>query len=98
MSIESVNEAISIETTLKSIYKCDKFGFGGNIDSNSIEGSPVQAYILGLAPIYVKANDVKRKNIDTFLENSYQYAGKSISEIGVAEVQKITKVFQKLLK
>ncbi len=98
MSTESHNEAVSIENILKGIYNCDRYAFGGNIDVVSIERSPVQAYILGLAPIYPKASGDKRKNIDTFLENLYQYANKAIEEIGIDEVKNVTKVFEKLIK
>ena len=98
MNTQSHKEAENIEQILREIYKCDKYAFGGNIDANSIEGSPVQAYILGLAPKYVTAGVSKRKNIDTFLENLYQYANKGIGLIGIAEVQYLTKVFEKLVK
>ncbi|MCB2292453.1 hypothetical protein LGK95_02720 [Clostridium algoriphilum] len=98
MSSESKNEARSIEHTLRSIYNCSRYEFGGNIDQDLIEASPVQSYILGLAPIYVNADKAKRKNIDTYIENLYQYAGMPIEAIGIDVVQNLTKVFETLIK
>lgn len=97
MSFESHNAAISIEWELRRIFHCDRFGFGGNIDADTIERNPIQSYIIGLASIYTNVNEDRRIQIDGFLERILQYEGQSIEEIGINIAEQLTQEFKTLL-
>lgn len=98
MSSESKGKSLTIEHTLRNIYKCDRSGFGGYIDSDQIQLNLVQSYLIGLAPIYINADNSKRKEVDDFIEKIYDYENKSIDEIGIDIVEKLTKEFEKIIK
>lgn len=98
MSAESHSLAISIEWTLRELFKCDRFGLGGFIDSDSIERSPMQSFRIGFAAIYSEASMEKRKLIDTFIDTNYQYEDDNIEEIGVAKVSELHEEFENILK
>jgi len=98
MSSQSKGESLTIEHVLRYIYKCERGGFGGNIDSDAIELNPVQSYLIGLAPIYKSADNSKKKNIDNFIENLIDYENMSIDQIGIDTVGKLTDEFEKLIR
>lgn len=58
--------AIDIEYTLRVIFKCDQYGFGGQISANSIRKHPFLSMTQGLAYLYAiyphKLDEIERFN------------------------------------
>lgn len=75
---ESHSLAISIEWTLCKLFNCERFGFGGFVNSDSIEASPMQSFRIGFVAIYAIASSDKRIVIDRFMDDKYQYEDMNI--------------------
>ena len=73
----SQGKAVSIEWTLRSIFNCDRFGFGGQINSDAIRKHPFLSMTQGLAVIYERRPE-KRTAIDKFIEDFSFYEDMSI--------------------
>lgn len=96
MSAESHSLAISIEWTLRKLFNCERFGLGGFINSDSIEASPMQSYRLGFAAIYAEASSDKRRLIDRFIDDNYQYEDMNIEDIGITKVTELHEEFREI--
>ena len=48
----SHGDAISLETIVRNITKCDRYGFGGLIDADIYEANPLEASIICVALLY----------------------------------------------
>lgn len=69
--MQSQSWAVSIEHVLSNIFKCDRFGFGGIVNSDYIRKHPMQSMYIGLAYIYALDSN-KRAVIERFIaENGY---------------------------
>ena len=73
--------AITIEHILCDIFECERFGFGGIVNSDHIRKYPYHAMTNGLAYIYFSANEGQRKKIDNFIDTNYFYANMSIDTL-----------------
>lgn len=73
----SQGKAVSIELVLRSVFNCDRYGFGGQIDSDRIRQHPFLSMTQGLAVLYER-NPEKRKDIDEFIENFSFFENMSI--------------------
>ncbi len=72
--------AVEIEMILRSIFNCERFGFGGQVNSDAIRKHPFLSMTQGLAFIYA-ASENKREGIDTFLEEFSFYSDFSLDEL-----------------
>ena len=72
----SQGKAVAIEWTLRSIFNCDRFGFGGQINSDAIRKHPFLSMTQGLAVIYERIPE-KRTAIYKFIEDFSFYEEKS---------------------
>ena len=72
--------AVEIEMILRSIFNCERFGFGGQINSDAIRKHPFLSMTQGLAFIYA-ASENKREEIDNFLEEFSFYSDFSLDEL-----------------
>ena len=52
----SHNDAIRLETIVRSVYGCDRAGMGGYIDADHFEGQPFDAALISLAPLWIKSD------------------------------------------
>ena len=59
--------AVEIEMILRYIFKCDRFGFGGQVNSDAIRKHPYLSMTQGLAFLYA-TEETKRKQIDKFVD------------------------------
>lgn len=75
--MKSQGYALSIETTLKRIFDCDRGGFGGQIDADAIRKHPFLSITQGLAVLYNSAPE-KRELIEKYIEKFSYYEGMSI--------------------
>lgn len=64
--------AVEIEMILRNIFKCDRFGFGGQVNSNAIRKHPYLSMTQGLAFLYATEEN-KRKQIDRFVDEFSYY-------------------------
>ncbi len=75
--ILSQGKAVSIEMILRRIFNCDRGGFGGQVDSDSIRKHPFLSMTQGLAVLYER-NPEKRAEINQFIEDFSFYEKMSI--------------------
>lgn len=73
--------AIDIEHILCNIYKCDRNGFGGIVDSDFVREQPFTAMACGLSFIYGTANEDKKKEIEGFITEYYFFRKMSLDLI-----------------
>lgn len=69
--------AVEIEMILRNIFKCDRFGFGGQVNSDSIRKHPYLSMTQGLAFLYAEQPE-KRSKIDKFLDEFSFYSDMSL--------------------
>lgn len=72
--------AVEIEMILRNIFKCDRFGFGGQVNSDAIRKHPYLSMTQGLAFIYATEEN-KRKQIDKFVDEFSFYSDFSLDEL-----------------
>lgn len=58
--------AVEIEHILSNIFECERFGFGGQVNSDRIRRHPYLSMVQGLAYLYA-LNPQKRKAINDFV-------------------------------
>lgn len=73
----SQGKATSIEMILRRIFNCDRFGFGGQVNSDRIRNHPFLSMTQGLAVLYER-NPEKRAEINRFIEDFGFYEDMSI--------------------
>lgn len=72
--------AVEIEKILRNIFKCDRFGFGGQVNSDAIRKHPYLSMTQGLAFLYATEED-KRKQIENFVDEFSFYSDFSLDEL-----------------
>ena len=72
--------AVDIEMILRNIFKCDRFGFGGQVNSDAIRKHPYLSMTQGLAFLYATEEN-KRKKIDKFVDEFSFYSDMSLDEL-----------------
>lgn len=72
--------AVEIEMLLRSIFKCERLGFGGQVNSDDIRKHPFLSITQGLAFIYA-TSESKRKEIDKFIDDFSFYSDFSLDEL-----------------
>lgn len=72
--------AVEIEMILRNIFRCDRFGFGGQVNSDAIRKHPYLSMTQGLAFIYATEEN-KRKQIDKFVDEFSFYSDMSLDEL-----------------
>lgn len=78
MSFNSHNQAIRVETELRSVLNCERFGFGGIADADAIEyGKCYTAFAAALSLFYYSKNIPL---IDDFLRANYDLEGIRIED------------------
>ncbi len=61
--------AINIEHILCNVFDCERFGFGGIVNSDFIRKQPFTAMACGLSFVYSTASDIKGIMIKKFIED-----------------------------
>lgn len=69
-----------IEFILRDIFECDRFGFGGQVNSDRIRRHPYLSMVQGLAYLYA-INPQKRNAIDAFVEHFSFYEDMRMDEL-----------------
>lgn len=67
--MQSQSWAVDIEHLLSVIFKCERFGFGGIINSDYIRKHPMQSLYIGLAYIYA-IDSSKHSEIEKFIQDN----------------------------
>lgn len=79
--INGQNYAIRLEHILCKIFKCERFGFGGIVNSDFIRRQPFAAMTAGLACIYANSDINKQREIEEFEEKIIFYFRFSIDDL-----------------
>lgn len=72
--------AVEIEHILRCIFDCDRYGFGGEVNSDAIRKHPFLSMTQGLAYLYAKEPH-RKENIDNFINDFSFYAQFSLDEL-----------------
>lgn len=72
--------AVEIEMILRNIFKCDRFGFGGQVNSDAIRKHPFLSMTQGLAFLYATEEN-KREKIDEFIDSFSFYSDMSLDKL-----------------
>lgn len=72
--------AIEIEHILSNIFECDRYGFGGQVNSDKARRHPFLSMTQALAFLYA-INPQKRKSIEEFVEHFSFYEEMSLDEL-----------------
>lgn len=72
--------AVEIEMLLRGIFKCERLGFGGQVNSDDIRKHPFLSMTQGLAFVYA-TSESKRKEIDKFIDDFSFYSNFSLDEL-----------------
>lgn len=72
--------AVEIEHILSNIFECERFGFGGQVNSDRVRRHPYLSMTQGLSYLYALYPQ-KRKNIDNFVEHFSHYEEMSLDEL-----------------
>ncbi len=73
--------AISVEHSIRNILGCNRFGFGGLVDSDVIRKNPLATISAGLGYLFANANNDKRTRIEEYLENYSYYLEMPMDEL-----------------
>ena len=73
--------AINIEHILSNVFRCERFGFGGVVNSDFIRRQPFTAVLSGIAFIYATAGEEKQLEIEKFIEEFSFYSKMSIDDL-----------------
>ena len=76
--MRSQSYAVSIEHILCNIFSCERYGFGGVVNSDYIRKQPFAALFCGLACLYPRSTPEKKARIEKYIENHMFYANMSI--------------------
>ena len=76
--MRSQSYAIDIEHILWGVFNCERFGFGGVVNSDYIKKQPFSALFCGLAYLYSSSTPEKKARIENFIEDHMSYANMSI--------------------
>ena len=72
--------AVDIEHILRRIFDCDRYGFGGEVNSDAIRKHPFLSMTQGLAYLYAKEPQ-RRELIDKFINDFSFYAEFSLDDL-----------------
>lgn len=78
--MKSQGYAVEIEHILRRIFDCDRYGFGGEINSDAIRKHPFLSMTQGLAYLYAKEPH-RKEDIDNFINDFSFYAQFSLDEL-----------------
>lgn len=73
--------AISIEHILCNVFRCERFGFGGVVNSDFIRRQPFAAILSGLSFIYATAGREKQLEMEEFIKEFSFYSEMSIDDL-----------------
>lgn len=91
------NYAFQIETTIRAIFHCDRYGLGGIADADFIEKEPFIAIAMVLGNFYNKIPVQTKNRLDKFFLDYYCEMGKSIEEIEEETIKNIIKEFNNII-
>ena len=78
------NDAICIESIVRKVHDCERFGMAGIIDADYFENNPFDATIVALAPIW---KNIPKNILETFV-NKWWIFKNEISELNIEEYKK----------
>lgn len=73
--------AADLESELRRVFQCDRCGFAGIANSDFIRKNPLAAVLATCGFLYAKADDVERKQIEDFIEDTKFYWEMSLDEL-----------------
>ncbi|MBC2726107.1 hypothetical protein [Desulfosporosinus sp.] len=73
--------AVSIEHILCNVFNCERFGYGGIVNSDFIRKQPFTVMACGFSFIYANAKSDKQKEIIEFINNYSFFSEMSIDTL-----------------
>lgn len=73
--------AVEIESTLRGVFNCDRGGFAGLIDADSIESNCYVSIACTLGYLYAKSDVLKQNEIEKFVHEYGYYLNFGIGEL-----------------
>lgn len=70
--------AVDIEHILWGVFNCERFGFGGIVNSDFIRRQPFTAFFCGLAYLYPNSSPEKQQMFLEFIQSHTFYSEMSI--------------------
>lgn len=73
--------AVSIEHDMGRVFKCERFGFAGVVNSDFIRRNPLAAILATCGYIYANVDSKKQMQIEKFIEDTSFYWKMSLDEL-----------------
>lgn len=73
--------AVSIEHDMERVFRCQRFGFAGIVNSDFIRRNPLAAILATCGFIYANADSDKKMQIEKFIEDTSFYWEMSLDEL-----------------
>lgn len=79
--MEAQGYAKSMEDDMGQVFGCERFGFAGIVNSDFIRRNPLAAVLATCGFIYAKVDDVNKKRIEKFIEDTNFYWKMTLDEL-----------------
>lgn len=73
--------AVSMEHDMSRVFGCERFGFAGKVNSDFIRSNPLAAVLATCGFIYARVNDVNKKQVEKFIEDTSFYWEMTLDEL-----------------
>ncbi len=70
----SKNYGLNVEHTLRKVFSCERFGFGGIVDADFIQQHPYMMMVCGLTYLAPNSSSEKRDKIEKFINDFSSYS------------------------
>ena len=73
--------AVSLEHNMERVFKCERYGFAGVVNSDFIGRNPLAAVLATCGYIYANVDYEKKMQIEKFIENTKFYWEMPLDEL-----------------
>lgn len=73
--------AVDIEYEIRRVFKCDRFGFAGIVNSDFIRRYPLATILATCGFIYANVDEEKKKMVEQFINDTEFYWEMSLDEL-----------------
>jgi len=79
--IRAQGYAVSMEHNMSCVFGCERFGFAGKVNSDFIRKNPFAAVLATYGFIYARVDNVNKKPVEKFIEDTSFYWEMTLEEI-----------------
>ena len=73
--------AVDIEHVMRKVFKCERFGFSGIVNSDFIRKNPLAAILATCGYMYALVNEQGKNQIEAFINDTEFYWEMSLDEL-----------------